>query len=229
LNTFFQRKLGFEIQLELTDGKLQHSVAVVAIAEISVSAIRSRILFFRVSDGNFLLSFGLIDLSLSVSGSFLVLMGSYSVQIIGSSSVQIRPFPLEISSVVAMQVHSSTVSRPPRGSTKLCSLHKSRPSNSHRKKLASKTVVAALHDHLYLKRATIAQGFPTFTASQVASQQNLDPSCGVQPEQQSGMMAHGIQSPEELREQLEALQKECKDVWAQGNETLDMAFHDPCL
>jgi hypothetical protein len=45
LNTFFQRKLGFEIQLELTDGKLQHSVAVVAIAEISVSAIRSRILF----------------------------------------------------------------------------------------------------------------------------------------------------------------------------------------
>ncbi|CAM6062995.1 unnamed protein product [Sphagnum tenellum] len=145
-------------------------------------------------------------------------MGSYSVQIIGSSSVQIRPFPLEISSVVAMQVQfSSTVSRPPGGTTKLCSLHKSRPSNSHRKKLASKTVVAALHDHLYLKRATIAQGFPTFTASQVASQQNLDPSCGVQPEQQSGMMAHGSQSPEELREQLEALQKECKDVWAQAN------------
>jgi hypothetical protein len=80
-----------------------------------------------------------------------------------------------------------------------------------------------------LKRATIAQGFPTFTASQVASQQNLDPSCGVQPEQQSGMMAHGIQSPEELREELEALQKECKDVRAQGNETPDMAFHDPCL
>jgi hypothetical protein len=51
----------------------------------------------------------------------------------------------------------------------------------------------------------------------------------VQPEQQSGMMTHGIQSLEKIREKLEALQKECKDVWAQGNETLDMAFHDHCL
>jgi hypothetical protein len=95
--------------------------------------------------------------------------------------------------MVAMQVQfSSTINRPIAGSTKLCSLHKSRPSNSHKKKLANKTVVVALHDHLYLKKATIAQGFPTFTAFQ----QNLDPSCGVQLEQQSGMMTHGIQSLE---------------------------------
>jgi hypothetical protein len=153
-------------------------------------------------------------------------MGSYFVKIIGSSLIEIKPFPFETSSMVAMQVQfSSTMSRPIARSTKLCSLHKTRPSNSHNKKLANKTVVVALHDHLYLKKTTIAQGFSTFTAFQ----QNLDPSCGVQPEQQSGMMTHGIQSLEKIREKLEALQKECKDVWAQGNETLDMAFHDHYL
>ncbi len=60
-----------------------------------------------------------------------------------------------------MQMQFSSILNKPPITIKLCSLHKTRSSNSH-KKLATKTIVA-LHDYLYLKRTNV-KSFPTFIA-----------------------------------------------------------------
>ncbi len=81
---------------------------------------------------------------------------------------------------------SSILNKPPI-TIKLCSLHKNRSSNNH-KKLAT-NIIVALRDYLYLKR-TNAKSFPTFIASWVGSW-NLD-LYHVTSKQKMMMMTHGI-------------------------------------